>query len=155
MQSTPDLPQHILRRFRYALTSDIRCPPVGSPVEAAFFDLDTTVKSCASVIAFGRSLRRVGIVSRSILLRAAWNGEAHWDGWRLSCGLGSALSTCLIAGVVVGVTAFVLDRAEHSSCEMSCPLPVASCSFSSGDVDNRMADGASIRATGPQPIPRK
>jgi len=43
-------------------------------VEAAFFDLDKTVIARASMVAFGRSFRRAGIINRWILLRAAWNG---------------------------------------------------------------------------------
>lgn len=43
-------------------------------MEAAFFDLDKTVIARASMVAFGRSFRRAGIISRWILLRAAWNG---------------------------------------------------------------------------------
>ena len=41
-------------------------------------------------------------------------GDSPWDRWRLSCALGFARSACLIAGRVVGVTEFVLDRAEHA-----------------------------------------
>ena len=43
-------------------------------MEAAFFDLDKTVIARASMVAFGRSFRRAGFISRTILLRAAWNG---------------------------------------------------------------------------------
>lgn len=43
-------------------------------MDAAFFDLDKTVIAGASMVAFGRSFRRAGIISRSIMLQAAWNG---------------------------------------------------------------------------------
>lgn len=43
-------------------------------MEAAFFDLDKTVIARASMVAFGRSFRRAGMISRRILLRTAWNG---------------------------------------------------------------------------------
>jgi HAD superfamily hydrolase (TIGR01490 family) len=41
-------------------------------VEAAFFDLDKTVIAKASMVAFGRSLYREGLVSRALMLRALW-----------------------------------------------------------------------------------
>lgn len=41
-------------------------------VEAAFFDLDKTVIARPSMVAFGGSLRREGLVSRRLLLRALW-----------------------------------------------------------------------------------
>src|SRR5215510_11713284 len=48
-------------------------PPVGSPVvEAAFFDLDKTVIAKASMVAFSGPLHRAGLISRRMLLRAAW-----------------------------------------------------------------------------------
>lgn len=40
--------------------------------------------------------------------------EPPWLRWRLSCAPGFARSACLIAGQVLGVTALVLDRAEHA-----------------------------------------
>ncbi len=40
---------------------------------AAFFDLDKTVIAKASMAAFGRTLYRDGLLSRRILLRAAWS----------------------------------------------------------------------------------
>lgn len=43
-------------------------------MDAAFFDLDKTVIARASMVAFGRSFRRAGIISRWVLLQAAWNG---------------------------------------------------------------------------------
>lgn len=43
-------------------------------MDAAFFDLDKTVIARASMVAFGRSFRRAGFISRWVLLRAAWNG---------------------------------------------------------------------------------
>ena len=48
-------------------------------------------------------------VSGRVLLR-----DPRWLRWRLSCAPGFALSACLIAGQVVGVTELVLDRAEHA-----------------------------------------
>jgi HAD superfamily hydrolase (TIGR01490 family) len=41
-------------------------------VEAAFFDLDKTVIARASMVAFGRPLRRAGLLSRWLVLRALW-----------------------------------------------------------------------------------
>ncbi|WP_436794526.1 HAD family hydrolase [Actinospongicola halichondriae] len=41
-------------------------------VEAAFFDLDKTVIARPSMVAFGGPLRREGLVSRRLLLRALW-----------------------------------------------------------------------------------
>jgi HAD superfamily hydrolase (TIGR01490 family) len=41
-------------------------------VEAAFFDLDKTVIARPSMVAFGVPLRREGLVSRRLLLRALW-----------------------------------------------------------------------------------
>jgi HAD superfamily hydrolase (TIGR01490 family) len=40
--------------------------------EAAFFDLDKTVIAKASMVAFSGSLHRAGLVSRRMLVRAAW-----------------------------------------------------------------------------------
>jgi HAD superfamily hydrolase (TIGR01490 family) len=52
---------------------DSRPVPVASPdVEAAFFDLDKTVIAKASMVAFSGPLHRAGLVSRRMLLRAAW-----------------------------------------------------------------------------------
>ncbi|MGI8793133.1 MAG: HAD family hydrolase [Acidimicrobiales bacterium] len=39
---------------------------------AAFFDLDKTVIAKASMVAFGRTLYREGLISRTLLLRALW-----------------------------------------------------------------------------------
>ena len=44
-----------------------------SPMEAAFFDLDKTVIAKSSVLAFGRPLYREGLLSRSALLKSAYN----------------------------------------------------------------------------------
>jgi HAD superfamily hydrolase (TIGR01490 family) len=41
-------------------------------VEAAFFDLDKTVIAKASMVAFSGPLHRAGLISRRMLLRAAW-----------------------------------------------------------------------------------
>ena len=41
-------------------------------MEAAFFDLDKTVIAKASMVAFSGPLHRAGLVSRRLLLRAAW-----------------------------------------------------------------------------------
>lgn len=41
-------------------------------MEAAFFDLDKTVIARPSMVAFGGPLRRDGLVSRRLLLRAVW-----------------------------------------------------------------------------------
>jgi HAD superfamily hydrolase (TIGR01490 family) len=40
--------------------------------EAAFFDLDKTVIEKASMVAFGPALRRAGLLSRVLLVRAGW-----------------------------------------------------------------------------------
>lgn len=42
------------------------------PLEAAFFDLDKTVIARPSMVAFGGTLRREGLVSRRLLMRALW-----------------------------------------------------------------------------------
>ncbi len=39
---------------------------------AAFFDLDKTVIAKASMVAFSRPLHRAGMLSRRMMLRAAW-----------------------------------------------------------------------------------
>lgn len=41
-------------------------------MQAAFFDLDKTVIARPSMVAFGGTLRREGLVSRRLLLRAVW-----------------------------------------------------------------------------------
>lgn len=41
-------------------------------MEAAFFDLDKTVIARPSMVAFGAPLRREGLISRRLLLRALW-----------------------------------------------------------------------------------
>ena len=43
------------------------------PMQAAFFDLDKTVIAKSSVLAFGRPLYREGLLSRSALLKSAYN----------------------------------------------------------------------------------
>jgi HAD superfamily hydrolase (TIGR01490 family) len=43
-----------------------------SPRVAAFFDLDKTVIAKASMVAFSRPLHRAGMLSRRMMLRAAW-----------------------------------------------------------------------------------
>ena len=60
---------------------------VGSPVVdacpttrgtgAAFFDLDKTVIAKASMVAFSGPLHRAGLVSKRMLLRAAWGQLAY------------------------------------------------------------------------------
>ena len=44
----------------------------GAHRAAAFFDLDKTVISKASMVAFSRPLHRAGLLSRRLMLRAAW-----------------------------------------------------------------------------------
>jgi HAD superfamily hydrolase (TIGR01490 family) len=44
----------------------------GARRAAAFFDLDKTVISKASMVAFSRPLHRAGLLSRRLMLRAAW-----------------------------------------------------------------------------------
>src|SRR5919106_437127 len=51
--------------------SPLASAPV-SPRAAAFFDLDKTVIAKASMVAFSGPLHRAGLVSRRMLLRAAW-----------------------------------------------------------------------------------
>jgi HAD superfamily hydrolase (TIGR01490 family) len=46
-------------------------------VEAAFFDLDKTVIAKASMVAFSGPLHRAGLLSRRMLLRAAWGQLAY------------------------------------------------------------------------------
>lgn len=49
--------------------------------EAAFFDLDKTVIARASMIAFGGSFRRAGLLSRWVLVRALWGQLVYlWIG---------------------------------------------------------------------------
>lgn len=43
-------------------------------MEAAFFDLDKTVIAKASMVAFGGTLRRAGMINRRLMARAAWSG---------------------------------------------------------------------------------
>lgn len=48
-------------------------PPVAAePRVAAFFDLDKTVIAKASMVAFSRPLHRAGLLTRRMLLKAAW-----------------------------------------------------------------------------------
>lgn len=50
-------------------------PPLCSTsMEAAFFDLDKTVIAKASMVAFGRPLRRAGLINRRLMARALWSG---------------------------------------------------------------------------------
>ncbi len=46
-------------------------------MEAAFFDLDKTVIAKASMVAFSGPLHRAGLLSRRMLLRAAWGQLAY------------------------------------------------------------------------------
>ena len=41
-------------------------------MQAAFFDLDKTVIARASMVAFGGPLRRHGLISRRLMVRALW-----------------------------------------------------------------------------------
>jgi HAD superfamily hydrolase (TIGR01490 family) len=50
---------------------------------AAFFDLDKTVIAKASMVAFSRPLRRAGMLSRRLLLKAAW-GQLAYQMWGAS-----------------------------------------------------------------------
>ena len=47
---------------------------------AAFFDLDKTVIAKASMVAFSRPLQRAGMLSRRLMLRAAW-GQLVYQMW--------------------------------------------------------------------------
>jgi HAD superfamily hydrolase (TIGR01490 family) len=47
-------------------------PADGARRAAAFFDLDKTVIAKASMVAFSRPLHRAGLLSRRLMLRAAW-----------------------------------------------------------------------------------
>ena len=47
-------------------------PTDAEPRIAAFFDLDKTVIAKASMVAFSRPLHRAGMLSRRMMLRAAW-----------------------------------------------------------------------------------
>ena len=57
------------RPRRYPRIVPAVVPP---PRVAAFFDLDKTVIAKASMVAFSRPLRRAGMLSRRMMLRAAW-----------------------------------------------------------------------------------
>jgi HAD superfamily hydrolase (TIGR01490 family) len=50
---------------------------------AAFFDLDKTVIAKASMVAFSRPLHRAGMLSRRLMLRAAW-GQLVYQMWGAS-----------------------------------------------------------------------
>ena len=50
---------------------------------AAFFDLDKTVIAKASMVAFSRPLHRAGMLSRRLLLKAAW-GQLVYQMWGAS-----------------------------------------------------------------------
>ena len=52
-------------------------PMLTGPMEAAFFDLDKTVIARSSVLAFGRPLYREGLLSRSALLKSAYNQAVY------------------------------------------------------------------------------
>lgn len=57
---------------RWQQVALVSCVPMVDSVEAAFFDLDKTVIARPSMVAFGGTLRREGLVSRRLLLRALW-----------------------------------------------------------------------------------
>ena len=50
---------------------------------AAFFDLDKTVIAKASMVAFSRPLHRAGMLSRRLMLKAAW-GQLVYQMWGAS-----------------------------------------------------------------------
>jgi len=52
-------------------------PPVDTARVAAFFDLDKTVIAKASMVAFSGPLHRAGMLSRRLMLRAAWGQLAY------------------------------------------------------------------------------
>lgn len=54
------------------MVGNSRATRILGEVEAAFFDLDKTVIARPSMVAFGGHLRRDGLVSRRLLLRALW-----------------------------------------------------------------------------------
>ncbi len=64
--------EHNRGRERWQQVALVSCVPMVDPVEAAFFDLDKTVIARPSMVAFGGTLRREGLVSRRLLLRALW-----------------------------------------------------------------------------------
>jgi HAD superfamily hydrolase (TIGR01490 family) len=55
-----------------AETSGVAAEPAGATRQAAFFDLDKTVIARASMVAFGRSLYRGGLINRRTVLRALY-----------------------------------------------------------------------------------
>ncbi len=55
-----------------AETSGPAAEPAGAARQAAFFDLDKTVIARASMVAFGRSLYRGGLINRRTVLRALY-----------------------------------------------------------------------------------
>ena len=60
---------------------------------AAFFDLDKTVIAKASMVAFSRPLHRAGMLSRRLMLKAAW-GQLVYQMWGASPEkIGAALAT--------------------------------------------------------------
>lgn len=60
-------------RGRWARHYPRRVPPVDdAPRIAAFFDLDKTVIAKASMVAFSRPLHRAGMLTRRVMLKAAW-----------------------------------------------------------------------------------
>ena len=58
-------------------------PPEDPRRVAAFFDLDKTVIAKASMVAFSRPLQRAGMLSRRLMLKAAW-GQLVYQMWGAS-----------------------------------------------------------------------
>ncbi|MFL6205174.1 MAG: HAD family hydrolase [Acidimicrobiales bacterium] len=58
-------------------------PPDDPRRVAAFFDLDKTVIAKASMVAFSRPLHRAGMLSRRLMLKAAW-GQLVYQMWGAS-----------------------------------------------------------------------
>jgi HAD superfamily hydrolase (TIGR01490 family) len=58
-------------------------PPESPRRPGAFFDLDKTVIAKASMVAFSRPLHRAGMLSRRLMLRAAW-GQLVYQMWGAS-----------------------------------------------------------------------
>jgi len=58
-------------------------PPEDPRRVAAFFDLDKTVIAKASMVAFSRPLQRAGMLTRRLMLRAAW-GQLVYQMWGAS-----------------------------------------------------------------------
>ena len=66
-RSPASRPVRTARRYPRSVAS-----PTPEPRVAAFFDLDKTVIAKASMVAFSRPLHRAGMLSRRMMLRAAW-----------------------------------------------------------------------------------